>query len=67
MENINEKIEFTKDEINLLKRVLKEKNEELRKLIYEDFYSNNSEHYYMMLESLKDYKQDVLNLLSKFD
>ena len=33
----NKKDEFTKDELEIIKKILKEKNAELHKLIYEDF------------------------------
>ena len=63
----NKKDEFTKDELEIIKKILKEKNAELHKLIYEDFATSNEPHYNLSLDSLKSAKDDIVNILSKLD
>lgn len=54
------KNEFTKDELEKIKKILKEKNAELHKLI-------NESRYNLSLDSLKSTKEDIINILSKLD
>lgn len=64
----NKKIEFTQDELKIIKKIFKEKNNELRKLIYEGGISTSNElHYYLTLDSLESAHYDVINILSKLD
>ena len=63
----NKKDEFTKDELEIIKKILKEKNAELHKLIYEDFAASNESHYSLNLDSLKSTKDHIVNILSKLD
>ena len=63
----NKKDKFTKDELEIIKKILKEKNAELHKLIYEDFAASNESHYNLSLDSLKSTKDDIVNILSKLD
>lgn len=64
----NKKIEFTQDELKIIKKILKEKNVELYKLIYEGGVSTSNElHYYLNLDSLESTSYDIINILSKLD